>query len=254
MTRYAIISDIHSNLHALEAVLARIETSRVDEIICLGDIVGYGPSPAKCIDLVFRSCSIIVQGNHDLAAVDPRYTEGFNPTAKMALDWTRQTVTNTHLEMLHRLREIEFAGDEITCVHDNPMPGPMGYIYDQQVASLAFGAVDTPICLVGHTHIPIVFEAPSARVEDLLESQDITGYITRHGINVPLKPGHRYICNPGSVGQPRDCDPRASFGILDTGDMTFMVNREAYDIAGAQLAAMRSGLPPTLADRLALGA
>ena len=254
MSRYAIIADIHANLHALHAVLGRIATTDVDGIICLGDIVGYGPEPEKCLDLVNRHCDVVVLGNHDLAVLDPRYAEGFNSIAKIVLQWTRDAISPLHLDTLGRIREIEYVGDSITCVHDNPMPSPMTYIYDQQVASYAFRAVDTPICLVGHTHVPMVFDAPSPNVEDHFTPQQIKAYLMRDGVEIMLEHGHRYICNPGSVGQPRDGDPRASFALLDLERQSFSVQREAYDIAAAQLASQRMGLPVELSQRLAIGA
>lgn len=254
MPRYAVISDIHSNRHALEAVLARIEDFGVDQVICLGDIVGYGPDPEVCVELVSRNCSVVIQGNHDLAVMDPRYTAQFNATARKTLDWTRNVLETVHLDALCRIRSLEYLGDLVTCVHDNPMPGPMTYVYDQQVASNAFRAVDTPICLVGHTHIPMVFTTRVSLVEDDMDVRKVTAYLPRDGVDIQLDAASRSICNPGSVGQPRDGDPRASFAVLDLDRWTFTVHRERYDVVGAQLALNRRGLPDVLAERLAIGA
>ncbi len=254
MNRFAIISDIHGNEHALRAVLARIASMGLQRIVCLGDIVGYGPAPDRCLDLVIRHCDVVVLGNHDLAVNNPRYVDQFNPIARQALEWTRDQLSPMHFDAFARWREIEYLGDTVTCVHDNPLPCPMTYVSDQTVAALAFRGVDTPICLVGHTHVPLVFETNAANVEDELSAQDVTAYLTRDGAAHPFLAGRRYICNPGSVGQPRDGDFRASFAVLDLDARTFTVHRQEYDIAAAQLASQRCGLHPLLADRLAVGA
>jgi predicted phosphodiesterase len=254
MPRYAIISDIHGNLHALQAVFSRLASFDVQGVICLGDIVGYGPYPEECVDLVVRYSTTIIQGNHDQAVVDPDCAMVFNGAAREAVYWTRDRIGPLHMSELNRLKPVEYVDDIIMCVHDCPAPGPTDYVHDKLVAAGAFRGVETPICLLGHTHVPMVFEAPTMNVEDEFMGHDITAYVTPHGQPIQLREGRRYICNPGSVGQPRDCDPRASFAILDTNDMTFTVHREAYDIAGAQAATLQAGLPTVLADRLAIGA
>ncbi len=254
MSRYAVISDIHANLHALDAVLDRIDRLPVDDIICLGDIVGYGPDPDKCLDLVTRHCGVVVMGNHDLAVLDPAYVAGFNDTARAALHWTRDVLEPMHLDALNRMRELEYLRPHVTCVHDTPQPGPITYIYDQQVATLAFRALTTPVALVGHTHLPVVFETKSTNVGDALKAEDVRVCLPRDGVSIGLDAAARAICNPGSVGQPRDGDARASFAVLDLDAWTFTVHRVEYDVAGAQLASQRRGLPPVLAHRLAVGA
>jgi predicted phosphodiesterase len=254
MRRLAILSDIHGNLHALQAVFNRLERMNIDGVICLGDIVGYGPFPVDCLNLVTKYCSIIVQGNHELAAVDPHCASAFNGAAREAILWTRDRLTSLHMDAMNRFRAIEYLDDRVMCVHDSPVPGPTDYVHDRTIASLAFRGVDVPVCLLGHTHVPMVFETTSTRVEDELRSNDVVAHILRDGVPMDFKDGCRYIANPGSVGQPRDCDPRASFGIFDVEDMTFTVHREEYDIAAAQLATQRAGLPNVLAVRLAIGA
>jgi predicted phosphodiesterase len=254
VTRYAVISDIHANLHALHAAFARIDELEVDDVICLGDIVGYGPDPDRCLDLVTRRCGVSVMGNHDLAVLDPAYVAGFNVTAREALRWTRDILEPMHLDALNRMRELEYIGRTITCVHDNPLPCSMTYIYDQQAATLAFRALTTPIALVGHTHLPMVFETRSTHVGDALTPGDVGAHVPRDGVPVALDPAARTICNPGSVGQPRDGDPRASLAVLDLDDWTFTVHRVRYDIAATQLASQKRGLPAVLAHRLAVGA
>ncbi|MCZ6835149.1 MAG: metallophosphoesterase family protein [Planctomycetota bacterium] len=253
MARYAVISDIHGNLHALKAVLDGINTLDVDDIICLGDVVGYGPDPRGCLDLVNRNCGICVMGNHDLAVLDPAYTVGFNEMAKQVLSWTRDQLDPMHLDSINRMRELEYVGQHVTCVHDNPQPSPMTYIYNQDVATLAFRAMTTPICLVGHTHMPMIFETLKADVFDM-KSTDVKAFLPRDGVSFTLDQNAKTICNPGSVGQPRDGDSRASFAVIDLNEWTYTIHRQHYDIAGAQLASQRQGLPDVLAQRLAIGA
>ena len=153
---------------------------------------------------------------------------------------------------LSSLASVEFATDEVMCVHDNPAPGPTEYVHDQQVATWAFRGVDCPICLIGHTHVPMLFEAPGTNPETELTVHDIVAHLPQDEIAIPIDAGFRYICNPGSVGQPRDCDPRASFAVLDLDDRTFTVHRCEYDIAGAQAASEGAGLPVVLADVLGM--
>jgi predicted phosphodiesterase len=256
MSRLAIISDIHGNLHALQAVLARLAEFEPSQIVCLGDVVGYGPFPDSCVDLVVRHCKIIVQGNHDKAVVDPLVADEFNGAAREAIYWTRDVLGPLHLNALNRLPRLAFLGPEncVMCVHDSPVPGPTDYVHDKQVASQAFRGVETNICLLGHTHVPMVFEAPTLNHEEQLTAPELIAYLPTDASPITLEADRRYICNPGSVGQPRDCDPRAAFAILDLDDRTFTVHRVPYDVAAAQMATQRAGLPFVLAERLALGA
>jgi diadenosine tetraphosphatase ApaH/serine/threonine PP2A family protein phosphatase len=186
----------------------------------------------------------------------------FNGAAREAIVWTRQHMSSLHLSALRRLPRSAAIGESVMCVHDNPVPGPTDYIHDKQVAALAFRGVDVPVCLIGHTHVPMVFEAPTLDPDDTLTAPELIAYLPFDGQPIELDGDRRYICNPGSVGQPRDCDPRASFALLDLDEDdegrcaggTFQVIRQDYDIAAAQLASHRAGLPTILADRLALGA
>ncbi len=253
MSRYAIISDIHGNLHALQAVLMQIGRLELPEVICLGDIVGYGPFPDSCIDLVVKHCSVTVLGNHDRAVVDPRYADEFNGPAREVIDWTRRVLGPLHMNALCRLRETDCPNDAVTCVHGSPVSGPNDYVYDPHVAADAFSGFSTQICLLGHTHVPLVFEATCDAGQEP-EARDVVGHLPQDGVPIRLEADRRYICNPGSVGQPRDADPRAAFAVLDLDEGTFTVHRQEYDIASAQLATQRAGLPTILAERLALGA
>jgi predicted phosphodiesterase len=252
MKRYAIISDIHGNVHALRAVLARMAQLDVQEVICLGDIVGYGPSPNECLDLVVKFCSVSVRGNHDEAVIDLRCASQFNGAARLAIHWTHDVLGPLHRDALNRLKYVEHIDDCVTCVHDCPVPAPSDYVHDATMAAMAFSGMTTPICLLGHTHVPLVFETDITTGP--VSAGDVVTHITCDGVSIPLEPDRRYICNPGSVGQPRDADPRASFAVLDLNDRTFTVHREAYDIAAAQLETQEAGLPNILAERLAMGA
>jgi predicted phosphodiesterase len=254
MSRYAIISDVHGNLHAMQAVLRRIGTLNVKGVICLGDIVGYGPFPGECLDLAVRSCMVIVQGNHDQGAVDPAVAGDFNYAAKAALDWTREKLGPLHLNALCRLPLSVFVDTTIQAIHDNPAPGPSDYVNGPAIAAVALAHQERPICLIGHTHVPMVYSAPDDAFEGDATICDVTAVVPGAGVPVALNPGTRYLCNPGSVGQPRDADPRASFAVLDLDERTFVVHREEYDIDAAQMATQRAGLPFILAERLAIGA
>ncbi|MHC4991649.1 MAG: metallophosphoesterase family protein [Planctomycetota bacterium] len=254
MARYGIISDIHGNLHALHAVLCRLGELQIDDVLCLGDVVGYGPHPTACLDLVHKHCAVIVQGNHDEAVIDLECARVFNGPAREAIHWTHDQLGPLHLNALYSMKQRQVLGEGVICIHASPVPGPDDYIHDKEMAAMAFSGVDRSVCLLGHTHVPMVFEAPTDAVEPALSGQQLVAYLPSDGVPLELHEGRRYICNPGSVGQPRDCDPRASFAILDLNDRTFTVHRQEYDICAAQEATRRAGLPTVLADRLAIGA
>jgi len=209
MNRYGVISDIHGNMHALQAVLARMDGMNVDGILCLGDIVGYGPFPDSCLDLVIRRCKHIVQGNHDQAVVDPVVANEFNGAAREAIYWTVEALGQLHMNALNRLRKRLNVGQKIMLVHDNPASSVMDYVHDAEVAAAAFKGVDRHICLLGHTHVPMVFEAPTLNPEEPLTAPELVVYQPQDGQAIQLDPERRYICNPGAVGQPRDA-PHAS--------------------------------------------
>lgn len=202
-SRIAVISDIHGNLHAFMAVLDALGTLNVDEIVCLGDIVGYGPNPDRCIDLVCNYSSVTVRGNHDEAVVDPLKADQFNGAARQAIYWTRDNLGPMHITALNRLKPLENYNGDVMCVHDCPVPAPMDYVHDKDMAALAFRGVERRICLLGHTHVPMVFEAPCMNMMASYTSVDVTAYVPRNGEEISLQPGKRFICNPGSVGQPR---------------------------------------------------
>jgi diadenosine tetraphosphatase ApaH/serine/threonine PP2A family protein phosphatase len=231
--RTAIISDIHGNLEALDAVLASIGSERVDRIICLGDIVGYGADPGPCIERVRASSTITVLGNHDAAAVDLSMAERFSSHAASAIVWTRSHMTGEHLQYLRGLPLVHTEPDRIY-VHASPQePSMWNYIFDPIDAREALTAFERGACFIGHTHTPALFRDRKA-----------TG---------PLRREERAIINVGSVGQPRDGLPESSYGIFDDDTWTYRNIRVPYDIETAAKKIRESGLPARLADRLFVG-
>ncbi len=254
MNRLAIISDIHANAQALEAVLKRIDAIGVDATLCLGDVVGYGGSPGACIDQLRERRIQTVRGNHDDAALDRSQCFDFNAAARAAIFWTRTELTASQRAWLQGLPTRWAAAQSVMCIHDSPLPSVVSYLHDSAGAARAFAGAEMAITLVGHTHVPYAFETCSLCPQDQLGKNDVEATVLRDGHSVVLNPGCRYILNPGSVGQPRDSDCRASFAVLDMIESTFTVFREMYDIAGAQLATRKAGLPMVLAERLSIGA
>ena len=218
--RIAVLSDIHSNLAALEAV--QNDLPAIDEVWALGDIVGYGPQPNEVIRSLQAMGARSVLGNHDGAAigtVDPR---DFNPEAARAIAWTATVIDDNSRAYLATLPEVRCEG-ELTAVHGSPRDPVWEYIVSASVAAENHGAFETKFCLFGHTHLPIVFRAGEGEVETVRAA--------------PREPimldGQRCLINPGSVGQPRDGDPRAAWLELDTGEWTAQFHRVEYDIDAA---------------------
>lgn len=255
MARIAIISDIHGNLQALDAVLDDIARLGVHEIICLGDVIGYGPQPEHCIERLAGRCMVSVRGNHEDALFDAKVADGFNAVARTAIEWTRKRLTPPHMQSLAHMRLVFDRSPYLICVHDTPVPpSTTGYVGDPLTAGLAFRGVDARVCLVGHTHVPMAFHTESERCEDRLGPCDVEATILHAGEPFSLRSVGRHILNPGSVGQPRDGDPRASYGLLDLKEGTFELRRLTYDVSEAQRQMRRAGLPDLLAHRLAIGA
>lgn len=253
MARYAFISDIHGNLHALEAVLDAISRADVDGIICLGDIVGYGPDPAACIERVCEAVTFCVLGNHDRAVFDDEEANRFNLNARLAIEYTRDQLSEDQIEHLKALPEFEILEDVSVC-HASPVnDGSSGYIHDQSIAARAYGGFTNACLFVGHTHVPIAFGTPDIGYVKV-ESADVRVALLPPGLPLRLAPSYRYILNPGSVGQPRDGNPDASFGVLDTDRHSFTIHRCSYDIDRTYQAILDAGLPDFLAHRLRLGA
>ncbi|MCH2162770.1 MAG: metallophosphatase family protein [Phycisphaerales bacterium] len=254
--RFGIISDVHGNLVALRAAIAALDQVGYDQMICLGDVVGYGPDPAECLDLIDDRDAITVAGNHEEALCRPAIASGFNEIAREAINWTRNHLITARPELMGRVSRLPgmaYFGDRVMCVHDSPAPGGCGYLFDGHSAAHAFSGVDAKICLVGHTHVPVCFRGPAGHGNKAHSSQVETIRPRENGIT-KLDAQSRWIINPGSVGQPRDGDVRASLALLDLASSTLSWLRVPYDISEAQSRACAAGLPSASARRLSLGA
>jgi predicted phosphodiesterase len=240
--RILIISDIHANLSALNAVLLAAGT--VDATWCLGDLVGYGPDPNECIERV-RSLPKLtcLLGNHDAAALGKIDLQTFNHEARASARWTQDTLSSDSLEFLRSLPEKEVIG-QVTLTHGSPRNPVWEYLLDTNTAELNFDYFDTQICLVGHTHLPIAYFASDG-------SGTARWKMFQVGDRVRIE--ERCILNPGSVGQPRDRDPRASFAIFDPDEAVWEQCRLGYDIEAVQKRIYEAGLPHRQAVRLAQG-
>lgn len=242
--RFAFISDIHANLEALEAVLTDIKGQRIDEVICLGDIVGYGANPNECIELVKKYCPETLLGNHDAAAVDLLSTQHFNIHAKIAIEWTEQNLKKENRSYLSAL-QLKSTKDSLTLVHATPYePNMWYYITSLEEAAFNFQFFDTQICLVGHTHIPIIIILDKDK--ELYVHQDTH-------VKMGELEGARYLINVGSVGQPRDRNPKSCYGILDTAKKEFFYRRVSYNIDKAQSKMKKIKMPDFLITRLEEG-
>jgi predicted phosphodiesterase len=252
--RYGIVSDIHSNLTALEAVLEQLDAMNVGQLLCLGDIVGYGPQPNECCEVLRARGCIAIAGNHDEAAVMTSSSERFNSLAARAIEWTRQELTPENRAYLRELpRERHF--DSFDIVHGAPQEH-FDYILGLTDACAAFEKVRMPLTFVGHTHVAEVFfqeyhdgDKPSGRPEPGRTFHQRLA----NGGRIEVIPQYRYIINPGSVGQPRDRNPQASFALFDDGLNVIDVRRVTYDIAGVRKKMESARLPVELAERLGLG-
>ena len=241
--RILIISDIHANLVALEAVLA--DAGPFDAAWCLGDLVGYGPNPNECVARVRALPGLIcLLGNHDQAVLGDVDLRVFNGDARAAISWTQQAITPTSLEYLRSLSP-ECVWRDFTLVHASPRQPIWEYILDADIAYHNFPYVTTPYCLVGHTHQPVIFQQLAPEGDVLEEEPDYRD-------PRPLA-RQRLIINPGSVGQPRDNNPDAAYALLDLEDEIWHYRRVAYDIAATQDRLRKAGLPERLAARLGYG-
>ncbi len=240
--RYAIFSDIHSNLEAFEAVLGAIGHDNVDEFCCAGDIVGYGADPAKCIEKTRLINPQIVAGNNDWGSAGLIDMQDFSQNAREAIKWTIGAISDADKNYLKNLRLAR--KEEFALVHGSlNRPEEFEYILSLAAAYTTFMLMeDLKICFVGHSHVAGVFE------------RNASGHIEYHSLpEIKLKTGSKYIINAGSVGQPRDNDPRAAYCIYDSGANTINIKRVEYDIKTAQDKIIKAGLPRILAERLSLG-
>jgi len=245
--RVATISDIHANLPALEAVLEAIEKAGVDEIWCLGDVIGYGAEPDECAELVLERCSLCLVGNHDLAVLGGLDISAFSEAAAEAVEWTRANVAEVTLATL---RELEPQGERegIALFHASPRDPIWEYVLSVEQASACFDAQKSRIALIGHSHVSLFFVRRAS--EEL--GGEIRGAQSSDDTLLDLETG-TWLVNPGSVGQPRDGDPRAAWLELDTIEQTARFHRVGYDIERAATSITAAGLPRRLADRLHVG-
>lgn len=251
--RYLIISDIHANIVALETVLNAVDLSTIDQVWCLGDVVGYGPNPNECVDRMRELAAVCLVGNHDWAALGKIDLEEFNSYARKALEWTQKQLTPESLAFLDRLEgRKDNVHPDFTLAHGSPRHPIWEYLLYPTEAAENFAHFETRFCLVGHTHKPVIFSQEQTGPEESL----LQAYPPATDIPLPIAhtEGVRLIINPGSVGQPRDRDPRAAYAIYDdeTGEFTFY--RVPYDIAEIQRRMKKAGLPRRLIERLKYGA
>ena len=245
--RYLVLSDIHSNLEALDAVL-RASAQRYDAVLVLGDLVGYGADPNAVVERV-RGLNPVasVRGNHDKVAAGLNNAEDFNPMAKSAARWTREALTPSTFEYLRDLPiGPQLVGDMIEICHGSPLDEDL-YVVGDSDAAQSIAVARTPICLFGHTHVAL-----SAR----MDGQRRLGISAPQGhpeFPVAIDADSKYLINPGSVGQPRDGDARAAYAIVDLDRKTVTLHRVAYPIEAAQKKIVDAGLPPMLAYRLGMG-
>lgn len=241
--RILVVSDIHANYTALEAVLK--DAGEVDETWCLGDLVGYGPDPNAVVEQVREIPNLTcILGNHDMAAIGKIPFDVFNGDARRTLEYHERVLTADNMDFLRSLPSNLKVRGEVSIVHGSPRDSVWEYILNTLSARLNFDHFTTPWCFVGHSHLQCMFQLN-------VENDRVSLSPIRAGEHYPLKP--RAIINPGSVGQPRDRDARAAWALLDPDARTITFRRTPYDVAAAQNAILRAGLPPLLATRLSEG-
>jgi diadenosine tetraphosphatase ApaH/serine/threonine PP2A family protein phosphatase len=246
--RYLILSDIHANMEAFEAVLEAAKGLAYDRVLVLGDLVGYGADPNAVVDKVRAMAPhCVIRGNHDKVASGVESAEGFNAVARNAIRWTYDSLTAENRQWLAALPQGPIDVDDLIEVcHGTPFDED-AYVFDDLDALRAMQASDRPLCLFGHTHVQVGYMLTGDQFT--LSTMDVTRPLT---ISVADKDA-QHLINPGSVGQPRDGDPRAGYGLVDTDKLEMTIFRTDYPIADAQARIVAAGLPAVLAQRLALG-
>ncbi len=253
--RVLVISDIHGNLAALHAVLEDAAHFNYEEVWCLGDTVGYGPEPNECITLVRQLKAVCVVGNHDFAAIGRMDIEDFNAEARRAVLWTRQELTGENLAWLSELPSKPIVKGDFTLTHGSPRDPVWEYVLYPSTARANFDAFSTLFCLVGHTHVPALYlwvdSETSVRAVSPTPNRALSLRATEKSGGA--QSGLRVMLNPGSVGQPRDNDPRAAYAILNTKEATWLPRRVPYAIEITQAHMRAAGLPERLINRLSFG-
>jgi len=240
--KYFIFSDIHGNLEALQAVLSELDKDPDSTPICLGDIVGYGPNPTECIELIRSRNIICLAGNHDHAAIGKMDISYFNPYAKEAVLWTRSVLSSEDEQFLSSLAIREVKTD-MTLVHATPCDAEQwNYLFTLYDAQHNFGCFDTQVCFVGHSHQPIF----------IIQKETKECWVHPHPI-ISFRDGWRYIINVGSVGQPRDGNPAASYAVYSEESQTVELKRIPYEVKNTQEKMRKLNLPDYLIERLELG-
>ncbi len=238
--RYAVLGDIHSNLEALEVVLRDAEEQDVNSYICVGDVVGYNGNPSECLDRIRDLGCVCVRGNHDHYCSNDESLDDFQPLAANVIDWTRNQLSGDQLQFLRDLKYVRTVKG-FTIVHSTlDMPEKWGYVFDGLEAEANFNYQITSVCFHGHTHVPIAFEKRGKVVK-------------KKYTNLEISLGRKYFINVGSVGQPRDGDPRASYAVYDVDAKTVELRRIPYDVEKTQDRIRKVGLPERLAKRLGIG-
>jgi len=240
--RYGIFADVHSNLEALERVLGAYKEESIDKYLCAGDVVGYAANPHECIEKIKTPVMVTVAGNHDWAMVDLFSVDYFNPVARQAILWTRDNLDEETRYFLGSLTLL-YKNEDLTLVHGTlHQPGDFNYMADSYAARETFRLLETNVCFLGHSHIAGIFiKYKDGRID----------YQADTPLN--LEDGRKYIVNAGSVGQPRDGNPKAAYCIYDTGKKEIQIKRISYDIKAASRKIIDAGLPPFLGERLFLG-
>lgn len=244
-SRFGLVADVHANLQALNAVLSKLAEEGIEEIWCLGDVVGYGGDPEACVAIVRERCAGTVRGNHDAAAVEAELRASFNPHARAAIERQADLLSREALEWLDALPAVLELEDVVLLHASFAQPEAYPYVLGAHDAARELMALPGRWGFYGHTHVPALWRMdPDGRVEDVADGP---------GGATPLDLPARYLVNPGAVGQPRDGDPRAACAIFDRGSERLRLLRVKYDIAAAQSSIRRAGMPKIEADRLERG-
>jgi diadenosine tetraphosphatase ApaH/serine/threonine PP2A family protein phosphatase len=244
--RVAVITDIHANRPALEAVLEAIDSAAVDEVWCLGDVVGYGAEPDRCTEIVSGRCQASLVGNHDLAVLGELDVSAFSASAAAAVTWTQEHAQQSTVDFLRELRP-EGEREQVALFHASPRDPIWEYVLSIEQATDCLELQPQRVALIGHSHVALYFVGP-----DSGSNGDVRGVQATEGSTLDLG-DDRWLINPGSVGQPRDGDPRAAWLELDTAEWTARYHRVEYEIDEAATAIVEAGLPKQLGDRLYIG-